>query len=599
MGLLRSEPMKHGTLVVPVDRAREFIDLIGVEVNDGRYIQRIDEMERIIRFLLEELTKVPGASPVRHNVDAFLDHSDDYKLDDVEAKLHNIHKEFIQFKEHLETMFSNIAGVIHQEEQDRFARMLFRATRGNTFTHFQQIFEPMRDPKTGREVHKSVFVIYFQDHRIGASVSAMSEKINKRICNSFGVNTYRWPSSRVAAQEMNDHLKVQVEDQERLLRAHENFVKLEAASLLEPVARNRDSLIEEWRRLFCIKEKSIYATLNLFEGNMNLRASCWYPEEDSDGFPFVLVNTYGLPRYQEANPALFTIATLQQNDWYLNSMKMKLAVVLGVAQMLVGLLLRFRNAMYEKNKVDFACECLPMFIFMICFFGFMDYMILFKWVTPMRDPPSIINSMIAAGQAQSQPSQRFRASSDGSDGLGRPAKLEVTEATVGSCHMPLTDEESLLCEEEQEDEFDLTEVIETIEYVLGTVSHTASYLRLWALSLAHQQLQRSCNPWRLVNMEHQAQPSTSKHCIFSPRSLVFFGMTMLGGMSAPFPLNIFTTYFAFGAWFGVTVFILLGMDVMECFLHTLRLHWVASRRAIPPLCLHMFLCSSRFKVTSR
>ena len=85
-------------------------------------------------------------------------------------------------------------------------------------------------------------------------------------------------------------------------------------------------------------------------------------------------------------------------------------------------------------------------------------------------------------------------------------------------------------------------MIETIEFVLGTVSNTASYLRLWALSLAHSQL-----------------------------SKVFFDGTIGAGLKSESFLYLFFGFFVFA---GFTFGVLLLMDLMEAFLHTLRLHWV-------------------------
>jgi len=39
-------------------------------------------------------------------------------------------------------------------------------------------------------------------------------------------------------------------------------------------------------------------------------------------------------------------------------------------------------------------------------------------------------------------------------------------------------------------------------------------------------------------------------------------------------VNGFLLLFAFPIFAGVTTIVLLFMDMMECFLHTLRLHWV-------------------------
>lgn len=83
---------------------------------------------------------------------------------------------------------------------------------------------------------------------------------------------------------------------------------------------------------------------------------------------------------------------------FFNSFKMKFAVIIGVAQMALGVTMKGFNAIQQGATVDFIFEFIPQIIFLLGLFGFMDVLIIVKWLTDWTgregDAPSIITQMI-------------------------------------------------------------------------------------------------------------------------------------------------------------------------------------------------------------
>jgi len=237
----------------------------------------------------------------------------------------------------LDMRFSFLTGVISTEESVRFERMVFRTTRGNCYVRFAAIQQPITDPSSGQLLEKSVFIVFYKSESIEAKL--------KKICDAFQAHRYSIP-------EMDDTTSVE----SMLMENAQELVDSRTVLLKNQDARYRlcqkiSQYCERWSWII-LREKAIYHSLNMCKNDVAgmLRGEGWVATENlcelrdtverahsnmDMGMPshvdhvpqpwptppthFVtnkftyayqeFVNTYGIPRYREANPALLTAAT--------------------------------------------------------------------------------------------------------------------------------------------------------------------------------------------------------------------------------------------------------------------------------------------------
>ena len=279
---------------------------------------------------------------------------------------------------------------------------------------------------------------------------------------------------------------------------------------------------------------------------------------------------------------------------FINSLKMKFSVIIGVFQMTLGIVLKGVNSIYEKNMVDTFCVFIPQLIFMIILFGYMDLLIFLKWSVNYNGEENrapdiksyLMNMVLKFGKLPPEPENgkdwklygdrdtyetlhlilliiaiicllimliptiflnynKYKSKQNNSKKIPNIEDNDANENLI-----QVSDTNKSINIENQEmflSDFIVASVIETIEFALGAISNTASYLRLWALSLAHSQL-----------------------------SAVFFEYSfgLLSRFTDSPVLDGLLLAIVFVIFGGVTFGVLLCMDFMECFLHTLRLHWV-------------------------
>lgn len=265
---------------------------------------------------------------------------------------------------------------------------------------------------------------------------------------------------------------------------------------------------------------------------------------------------------------------------FLNSYKMKVSVLVGYVHMTYSHIFSLVNAIYFKSPIDIIGTFIPGAIFYQGIFGYLSLAIVYKWCVDWpaqgKAPPSlldlVINMFLAPGKIDTPlyPGQKqvqlfllsmalisvpwlllvkplYIRRQLQQKALAADAQ-EAAPATADSGN-PSEEEEDDEESEEEESFGDILihQIIFTIEWCLNSVSHTASYLRLWALSLAHAQL-----------------------------SQVLWSMTLKSAFNFRGVLGVVMVVCLFAMWMSLTVAVLVLMEGTSAMLHALRLHWVES-----------------------
>uniref|UniRef100_A0AAR2JIJ6 V-type proton ATPase subunit a n=1 Tax=Pygocentrus nattereri TaxID=42514 RepID=A0AAR2JIJ6_PYGNA len=238
---------------------------------------------------------------------------------------------------------------------------------------------------------------------------------------------------------------------------------------------------------------------------------------------------------------------------FLNSYKMKMSVVIGVIHMTFGVCLSFFNYTHFGDMAGVLLVLIPELVFMLCLFGYLVFMVVFKWIAfgpqDSSSAPSLLIHFIDMFLFTQNPDNPPLYAGQVRDSITHfsvifSVLLHNPELDHMSTHKKAFIVTSFV------EKFDITEAfmhqaIHTIEYCLGCISNTASYLRLWALSLAHAQLSEVL--WVMV---------------------MRISLSWQGYVGSVILAVIFS-FFA-----TLTVSILLVMEGLSAFLHALRLHWV-------------------------